>query len=42
MGNIKKEEQDKPYAFEAKELLRKFTIGKKVQVTLDYTRSILS
>jgi len=29
---------DKPYAFEAKEALRKIAIGKKVHVHLDYIR----
>ena len=41
-GNPKKNEQDKPYAFESKEELRKLTIGKKVNVTIDYIRKVVS
>jgi endonuclease YncB( thermonuclease family) len=38
LGNHKKQEVDKPYAFEAKEALRKLAIGKKVNVHVDYVR----
>ncbi len=38
LGNIKRGEADEPYAFEAREFLRKKFIGKKVKRTIDYTR----
>jgi len=40
-GNYKKNETDKPYAFESKEEFRKLVIGKKVNVTLDYVRKVV-
>lgn len=42
LGNHKKNEQDKPYAYESKEELRKLTIGKKVNATIDYVRKIVT
>ena len=40
MGNHKKEQPDMPYAFEAKEALRKLLIGKRVNIHIDYSRKI--
>jgi staphylococcal nuclease domain-containing protein 1 len=38
VGNVKRGEPDEPYAFEAREFLRKKLIGKKVKRVIDYTR----
>lgn len=40
MGNARREEEAKPMAFEAREFIRKNTIGKKVRVVTEYTREL--
>ncbi|KAK8800697.1 hypothetical protein WA158_000022 [Blastocystis sp. Blastoise] len=40
MGSIKRNVPDEPYAYNAKEALRKLVIGKEVTLKVDYTRTI--
>jgi len=40
LGNVQRDVKDEPYAFEAKEMLRKSVIGKRVAVQIDYVRPI--
>ena len=40
LGNVKKQTQDAPWAFDAREFLRKALIGKKVLVEVEYAKEI--
>jgi endonuclease YncB( thermonuclease family) len=42
LGNPKKGEVDKPWAFESKEYARKLLIGRKVRVEIEFSREIPS
>lgn len=40
MANVKSPQQGKPFAWEAKETLRKRVIGKKLKVELEFSKNI--
>jgi staphylococcal nuclease domain-containing protein 1 len=41
MGNVRREELHKPWAHEAREFLRRASVGKKVRVEIEYTRKVI-
>lgn len=41
MGNARREELHKPWAFEAREFLRRVAVGKKVRVEIEFTRKVI-